>query len=477
MPTILGANTLSTGYEVENSLRFDDGSSAFLSKTFSGDGTSHDIGTVSFWIKRCELSAEQGIFTAGSSNRHFIRFESNNTFTFRAVTDSFHLNTNQIFRETSGWYHFVIAYDTTQGTASNRVKIYVNGVQLTSFATADYPDQNLDIKLGAAEANHIGNDAEQTNPYYDGYMAEFVYIDGQQLAPTSFGEFDEDSPNIWKPIDVSGLTFGTNGFYLEFKQTGTSANSSGMGADTSGNDNHFGTSGLASTDVTEDTCTNNFAVINNLNVNAGGVPTFAEGNLDVTVNGASGTQWGGSSTLGVTTGKWYAEVKAITIDSAIVGVDAATQKNAMDDVYPGQQNEGVGILLNSGNKYIDDSGTTHGAALSTNDILMIALDLDNNDVYFGKNGQWFDGSGNADEANPNSAINLEGADHSSAFDGAYFFAWGDGGGSAAARMQWNFGNPPFAISSGNTDGKYGNFEYAPPSGYYALCTKRLAEFG
>lgn len=477
MPTILGANTLSTGYEVENSLRFDDGSSAFLSKTFSGDGTSHDIGTVSFWIKRCELSAEQGIFTAGSSNRHFIRFESNNQFTFRAVTDSFQLTTNEIFRETSGWYHFVIAYDTTQGTASNRVKIYVNGVQLTSFATADYPDQNLDIKLGAAEANHIGNDAEQTNPYYDGYMAEFVYIDGQQLAPTSFGEFDEDSPNIWKPIDVSGLTFGTNGFYLEFKQTGTSANSSGMGADTSGNDNHFGTSGLASTDVTEDTCTNNFAVINNLNVNAGGVPTFAEGNLDVTVNGATGTQWGGASTLGVTTGKWYAECKVKVVDSAIVGVDAATQKNAMDDVYPGQQNEGVGILLSSGNKYIDDSGTTHGAALSADDILMIALDLDNNDVYFGKNGQWFDGSGNADEANPNSAINLEGADHSSAFDGAYFFAWGDGGGSSAARVQWNFGNPPFAISSGNTDGKYGNFEYAPPSGYYALCTKRLAEFG
>ena len=108
---------------------------------------------------------------------------------------------------------------------------------------------------------------------------------------------------------------------------------------------------------------------------------------------------------------------------------------------------------------------------------MIALDLDNNDVYFGKNGQWFDGSGNADESSPNSAIDLTGVDDSSAFDGAYFFAWGDGGGSSAARMQWNFGNPPFAISSGNTDGKYGNFEYAPPSGYYALCTKRLAEFG
>ena len=478
MPSILGANTLASGYDVANSLRFDDGSSAFLSKTFSGDGTSHDVGTVSVWLKRSELSDEQGIFTAGSSNRHFIRFETGGNLTFRAVTDSFHVQTNQLFRDSTAWYHIVIAYDTSDGTASNRVKMYVNGSQVTSFAQTDYPDQNLDIKLGAAELNCIGKDAEQTNPYYDGYMAEFAYIDGQQLAASSFGEFDEDSPTIWKPKNFKGdVTFGTNGFYMEFKQTGTSANSSGMGADTSGNDNHFATSGLASTDVTEDTCTNNFATISNLNVNAGGVPTFAEGNLDVTVNGATGTQWGGSSTLGVTTGKWYAEVKAIVIDSAIVGIDAATQKNAMDDVYPGQQNEGVGILLGSGNKYIDDSGTTHGAAFSTNDILMIALDLDNNDVYFGKNGQWFDGSGNADESSPNSAIDLTGVDDSSAFDGAYFFAWGDGGGSSAARMQWNFGNPPFSISSGNTDGKYGNFEYAPPSGYYALCTKRLAEFG
>ena len=150
MPTILGANTLSTGYDVANSLTLDDDSSAFLSKTFSGDGTHHDKGTVSVWLKRAELGAEQGIFTAGSSNRHFIRFETGGNLTFRAVTDSFHVQTNQLFRDSTAWYHIVIAYDTSDGTASNRVKMYVNGSQVTSFAQTDYPDQNLDIKLGAA---------------------------------------------------------------------------------------------------------------------------------------------------------------------------------------------------------------------------------------------------------------------------------------------------------------------------------------
>ena len=262
MPTILGANTLS-GYDVDNSLRFNDDDSAFLSKTFSGDGTHHDKGTVSVWLKRGELGAEQGIFTAGSSNRHFIRFESGGNLTFRATTDSFHVQTTQVFRDPSAWYHIVIAYDTSQGTASNRVKMYVNGSQVSSFSQTDYPDQDLDIKLGAAELNCIGKDSEQTNPYFDGYMCEFAYIDGTQLAASSFGEFDEDSPAIWKPKKfVNDVTFGTNGFYMEFKQTGTSANSSGIGADTSGNDNHFAVSGLAATDQGVDTCTNNFATLN-----------------------------------------------------------------------------------------------------------------------------------------------------------------------------------------------------------------------
>ena len=174
-------------YNVANSLRFNDDDSDFLSKTFSGDGTHHDKGTVSVWLKRGELGFRTRIIYCFSSNRHFIRFESGDTLTFRAVTDSFHVQTTQVFRDPSAWYHIVIAYDTSQGTASDRVKMYVNGSQISSFSQTDYPDQDLDIKLGAAELNCIGKDSEQTNPYYDGYMAEFVYIDGQQLAPTSFG--------------------------------------------------------------------------------------------------------------------------------------------------------------------------------------------------------------------------------------------------------------------------------------------------
>ena len=463
-----GAKT-TPAYEVANSLRFNDDDSAFLSKTFSGDGTSHDKGTVSFWMKRSELGAEQGLFTAGSSGRHFIRIESGDTLTFRATTDSFHIQTTQLFRDISAWSHIVIAFDTTQSTASNRVKFYHNGSQITDFSQTDYPDQNLDIKLGAAELNAIGKDSEQTNPYYDGYMAEFVYIDGQQLTPTSFGEFDEDSPTIWKPKSVLGLTFGTNGFYLDFEDSGT------LGNDVSGNNNDFASSGLAATDQSTDTCTNNFATLNPLNVPTSNAPTFAEGNLKTTC-AITGGAYMGSATIGVSTGKWYAEMKIKTVDSVIAGISANASEDARDSVYPGQQGYSVGILLNNGNKYISDSGSTHGAALSADDILMIALDLDNNNVYFGKNGSWFDGSGNADESNPNSAISITAS--SSTTDGFYFFSVGDGGGSAAGAAEWNFGSPAFSISSGNADANgHGNFEYSVPTGYFALNSKNLAEFG
>ena len=148
-----------------NSCRFDDGSSDNLTKTFSTDGTSHDIGTVSVWLKRSTLGAEQAVFTAGSTNRNFIRFESGDTLTFRSVADSFQLTTTQVFRDVSAWYHIVIAFDTTQSTSSDRVKFYVNGTQVTDFGTETYPAQNLDIKLGAAELNAIGKDSEQTTPY------------------------------------------------------------------------------------------------------------------------------------------------------------------------------------------------------------------------------------------------------------------------------------------------------------------------
>jgi len=466
MPLILGTNSIKdTGFDVTNSCRFNDGSSDSLTKTFSGDGTSHDIGTVSVWLKRGELSAEQGIFTAGSSNRNFIRIESGGQLTFRSVADSFHLQTNQVFRDPSAWSHIVIAFDTTQGTASNRVKFYHNGSQITSFGTETYPSQNQDIKLGAGELNAIGKDSEQTNPLYDGYMAEFVYIDGQQLAPTSFGEFDEDSPTIWKPKDVSGLTFGTNGFYLDFE------NASSLGADASGNGNNFTVNNLTSIDQSTDTCTNNFATWNPLDNFYGGA-SFSEGNLYLT-SGASNESFN-LSTIGISQGKWYFEVKTVDVNgNNYVGVshsspDATTDWLGNNSYSWGYRSDGT--VLNSASSV---GGTW--SSYTDNDIIGVALDLDNNKLYFSKNGTW------QNSGNPTSGSTGTGAvsitDPSNTTSGFYFFGAGDKE-SSSSQFSANFGSPAFSISSGNSDGNgYGNFEYSVPSGYYALNTKNLAEFG
>jgi hypothetical protein len=298
-------------------------------------------------------------------------------------------------------------------------------------------------------------------------MSEINFIDGQALDASDFGEFDEDS-GIWKPIAYEG-TYGTNGYYLEFKD------SSALGDDTSGNSNDWTVNNLTSIDQTTDTCTNNFATMNPLNVPTSNAPTFSEGNLK-TVCGTTGGAYMGSSTIGVSSGKWYAEMKVKTVDSVLAGISANASEDARDNVYPGQQGDSVGILLANGQKYINDSGSTYGASLSANDILQIALDLDNNNVYFGKNGQWGNGSGSWNQSSPSSAISI--TTPSSTTDGFYFFSVGDGGGSQAGDVEWNFGSPMYTISSGNADEDgFGNFEYTVPSGYFALCSKNLAEYG
>jgi len=461
MPLIIPANTLSTGgYEVANSCRFNDDDTAFLSKTFSGDGTHHDKGTVSFWVKRGELTDEQGIFTAGSSDRHLIRFETSGSLSFRSVADSFHLITTQLFRDPSAWYHIVIAYDTSQGTEGNRVKFYVNGTQVTSFGTETYPSQNLDIKLGAAELNCIGKDSEQTNPYLDGYLSEFVYIDGTQLTPTSFGEFDTDgSPSIWKPIDVSGLTFGTNGFYLDFED------SADLGADVSGNSNDFTVNNLAATDQATDTPTNNFATLNPL------IPsglTYSEGNL-----GSARTDSGnraGYGTFGVTAGKWYWEVKCVAAGTAsAVGIGKETNmSNANQGLsqYAGSETNDIGYYTD-GN--INESGSSIDSETSwtDGDIISVAMDLDNNKVYFAKNGTW------QNSGDPSAGSNGYSITNSS----DTFFPQISHHGATDASALSNFGTPPFSISSSNSDPNgYGSFEYGTEN-FYAICTKNLAEYG
>ena len=456
---VVGGNE-SKGYDIENSLRFDRASSPYLNRTPSSTQTSNQIGTISYWVKRSTLSAAQFPFhfypnrSGHSNDRTFQAFDTNDRLTHERIfngSTTIRLRTNRKFRDVSAWYHIVIAIDTTQSTASNRMKLYVNGVQETDFETATYPSQNDDIDIFEAILTSIGvgySEGSYTG-HCGGYFAEFHAIDGQQLAQTSFGEFDDNG--VWIPIKYTG-TYGNNGFYLEFKQTGTSQNSSGIGADTSGNDNHFAVTNLAALDVTEDTCTNNFATLNAVDTSSN--ITLTEGN---TIGTANSNHSASRATIGLNSGKWYWENKIIS-DSGGPAVGVMAANAPLSDQLNSTPSR---FYRDSGQKISDGTGSSYGNTYTTNDIIGVALDLDNGAIYFYKNGT-AENSGTAAFTDLLSATTESWLPAIKLYNEA---------------ISINFGNPSFSISSGNTDGKYGNFEYAPPSGYYALCTKRLAEFG
>jgi len=456
MPLILGTNSIKdTGFDVANSLRFNDGSSDHLSRSISSTSNRRTY-TISTWFKRGSMGANQKVITAGTAGQEaglqFYDGSTENTLRFYEYTGSNNIviAPNRLLRDPSAWYHVVIGVDTTQSTESNRVKYYLNGVQETSFATATYPSQNYDTKFNTSgSTNYIGFLGSHS-AYFDGYMAETVLVDGQQLDATSFGEFDSDSPNIWKPKDVSGLTFGTNGFYLDYED------SSALGNDAAGS-NNFTVNNLTAIDQTTDTCTNNFATLNPL-YNQYADPTFSEGNLKITV----GSGWSGAkATMGVSTGKWYWEVKLSgTMSSHIHGVQ---QENVNEGAQNPQNTTGTTSFYNhdGGEVNTDGSNTTADyGTLDDGDILGIALDMDAGS--YGQITFYDNGSAIASNINLSSSSTLV-MPHFSIDN---------------STVECNFGNPPYAISSGNADGNgYGNFEYAVPSGYYSLCTKNLAEFG
>jgi len=487
--TILPANSVTGGYEVSNSLRFNSGSSDTLSINM-GTSSSRRIWTLSTWIKLSrDTNADNMniVGTGASDDQNHIGFDGsgsvgNTKIALRhhnGTSSDIHIQSNANYNDQSAWYHVVYSVDTTQGTDTNRVKIYVNGTQVTSLATSTYPSQNYDWDFFQnGSTTYIGRRGHSSAYLLDGYLAETVWIDGTQLTPTSFGEFDEDS-GIWKPISVSGLTFGDAGFYLETKQSGTSQNSSGLGADTSGNDNHFAVNNLTAVDQSIDTCTNNFATLNPLQpttYDASNAMTLREGNLQLHGSTDGGPKFAGASTIGVSSGKWYAEFKSTISNNVfgMVGVDSNPGELARNDKYPGFYANSYGYFKD-GEKYTGNSGSSYGNAW-TNNTIGIALDLDNNKLYFSKDGTFQNSGDPTSGATGTGAIAITAASSTTA--GAYFFVLGDTSTSYINPFDCNFGSPMHSISSGNADGNgLGNFEYAVPSGYFALCTKNLAEHG
>ena len=464
MPLILGTNSIKdTGYDVANSLRFNPGSSDTLSKTLSTP-TNNKKFTFSFWIKKCENGREQHIVNGGASSSQFY-FNSSDQLYFYDQTAGGTYKTTQVFRDVSAWMHIVVAEDTTQGTASSRIRIYVNGSEITDFAIETDPTQNNSSAYNTAATHTIGTYAVSPSGYYlNGYLAEFVFIDGQQLTPTSFGEFDSDSPTIWKPKDVSGLTFGTNGFYLDFQ------NASSLGADVSGNSNNFTVNNLTSVDQSTDTCTNNFATWNilmkNSNIN------FEDGNLHIRPQ-ANSIDFQAASTLAFDSGKWYCEFKYLENDDhQLYGI--STTNGASEDLrnlhFPGQNSHSVAQYGRDGQIYENNSATSYGSAYTNNDIIMLAVDSDNSKIYFGLNGTW--------QNSGNPATGTNGYSYNSSNLSGFKYIVAGNGTVGYDNTNANFGSPAFSISSGNSDGNgYGNFEYSVPSGYFSLCTKNLAEYG
>jgi hypothetical protein len=468
MPLILGANSVTGGYEVDNSLRFESGSSDYLARTPSTSGNRKTF-TISFWSKITKPAFNH--FTGsidGSGNYSQIGVTGDSTIRFfQNSPNAVNVETNQVFRDPSAWYHIVYSVDTTQATSSNRIKIYVNGTEAT-YASTTYPSLNLDLNYNQGSVAQGVGARGDGGAKYNGYLAEFVFIDGTALDPTSFGEFDADT-GIWKPIDVSGLTFGTNGFYLEFKD------SSALGDDTSGNSNDFTVNNLTAIDQTTDTPTNNFATLNSLNIDPALSYTFSNGNLDVSI-AESGGEGMTSSTLSVSQGKWYWECKLVTSSAhgrfGVVPTSIGATGNPGEFGIAWQMNDATMQLVNT-----IVSGSW-GSNPSNNDILMFALDCDNQAFYFGVNGTWRNSGDPTSGASKTGGVDYSGestltSDYLTIGFGGNFF-----GGGGVQLGQYNFGNPSFTISSGNSDANgYGNFEYAVPSGYYALNTKNLAEYG
>jgi hypothetical protein len=494
MPLILGTNSIKdTGYTVANSVRFNDGDSPRLRIANPTAGT-RTKGTFSTWFKRGTLGGEQTLFSTWDHAKDgydsgIIVIQNDNRVSISNYDPADGSGTHstliaeRLFRDCSAWYHVVFAWDSTQGTAADRYKIYVNGVRETVFnGTPAYPSssQNLHFNVGGtANPQHIGYKSTGSNSsYFDGYLAETVHIEGSALDASSFGEFDEDSPNIWKPKDVSGLTFGDEGFYLDYEDSGD------LGDDESGNGNDFAETNLAATDQTTDTPTNSFCTMNPLdNYYAGN--TYSEGNIKFQTKTSGGFAYG-TPTVALSSGKWYVEFDCIASDDDPdyhqVGIkdvlaDAATGGGANIGTASGETGDSWGYMSFNGT-IRNDGYTSYGDSWAPGDIIGVYLDLDNNKLYFSKNGTI-----------QNSGTGISITDPASTKHGYYYITAGGMSTNAYVTFEANFGNPYQALSSAVADANgYGQFEYDPSDGgsssfdsaakdFLAICTKNLGSDG
>ena len=477
MPLILPGNVAtaiaSTTYSIANSVRFNgDIDDPYFSRTSPNSSpTLETKGTFSLWFKRCGTGRNDYIFTSYSGSGP----QCDMLITTADVLDIIvydggskcRLITDRKFRDPSAWYHMIFSYDSTPSTPSaSSVRLWINGVLETSFSTATYPSQNDAMEV--FQQNHsqmIGSDYSPPAKIFNGYLAESMGVDGQALVNTDFGEFDSDSPTIWKPKDISGIDVGTLGWYCDFEASGTLGNDiSDVGDFTANN--------LAAADQATDTPTNNFATLNIIN-NYWNAATFSEGNCIYTSNNTADYLGFATSTLGVSKGRWYFEAKTSTASGTdIVGISSRNMTSRT--TWLGSRTQEYGYYQDNGEIRSNSADTSYGQTYTANDIIGIYLDLEDNKMYVSDNGSLMNsGTGHSITA------------AASTDSGFYHLAVGDNGDSTQV-WQCNFGGcPAFTVSSAVADDNgYGSFEYSPnitgdseAKSFYALCTKNIAEFG
>ena len=440
--------------------------STTLTKTFGSTG-NRKIFTISTWLKRAStarnfiLSTYEGSgFT--DSNALNLSFDTSGIISIETGSSSLR-QTSAVYRDVSAWYHLVLAVDTTQATASNRLKLYINGSEVTSFTTNNNVAQNTDMAWNHIWLHRIGA-SSGSSLYFDGSMASFYSIDGQALTPSSFGETDATT-GIWKPKSYSG-SYGTNGFFLKFENSGS------LGTDSSGNGNNFTVNGTPTQTV--DTPTNNFAILNTLDNQSGsGSGSLANGNTYVAYSGGT---YNTRSTIGMTKGKWYWEVKAVSgIQTGFIGARIGFMD--LNDSYNNSalnSMEGASFAMythpTSGlARCVNGANTTVDANLTytNSDIISVALDCDSNIGYWYRNGSL-----------------ISTYDFSAyASVGQYILTptLSNGSGNSTPTYALNYGNGYFqttAVSGNYADGAgYGKFQYQPRTGHYAMCTRNLNTYG
>jgi len=483
-----------TGYNIDNSLKvgglttnewlYRDNPTAGNRRTF----------TLSLWTKRAPNTPDTSggdpyIMSQGSNARfHY----AGDTVRFMFAGNSTELESTRRLVDCSAWYHIMLAVDTTQGTAANRVKCYINGEQL-SWSNTKYPGQNDESTWMNTEDMYINTRDGDGSYDSSGYLAEIIVLDGTAAAPTDLGEVDEDS-GIWKPVDPSGLTFGDEGYWLKFDSSGS------MGADSSGNSNNLTLNNIDAADQALDSPTNNYCTFNqHLKVgNQYGryVTDVVQGNTRSreptgSFNGVFGTH-------SFDSGKWYWEIKQYYTDGNVnlqsFGVSSMKNTGSAEDgssgVHPAEPANGLYPNAIAG-IYPQGGGTTsyaHGTSSSANDnlgagangkVFQIAFDADNGKIWFGANDTWQDTIGGTQPSKADIAAgnNARYDDLNDYKEGAWLPLFGIYNQNNGNYIDVNFGGFTAAtVSSGNTDQNgYGNFEFEPPSGFLALCSKNLGD--